>query len=429
MIYTILQRLAGLAFSIYFRKIYILDADHLPASGPVLLACNHPAAFLEGSILAVCLKRPLHFLTRGDFFINRPVRWFLRQTHQIPIYRAKDGFAGLRSNTATFGKCYEQLALGRVIMIFPEARTMSVKKVRPLQRGAARIAFGTLDEHGDVYPLLLPVGASFVDAERPRRDCMFRFGRPIDIRDYEELYQEDQQAALRDVTQELESRLRSLVLHLESPEKEKVFDILAAMTDRVPAGFPTVSQAGETFDRLKSMADRINSLKHAEFLEFEARVRDLLKLLRMKAISIYMLSDPYSVKYWVELLLSLPVLLAGSIIGFLPGVLTQMLVNLIREKPFKGAVKATAGFVIHGLYYLLIAIFLAVIFGVLGAIAGVLIAMIGYFTLIQGERLQWTSRLRWRFAPRAWKKQVLARRESILEHMDTLMGDIVKTPE
>ena len=57
MIYWILRHLARIAFKAYFHKIYLINLEHLPREGPVLIAANHPSAFLEACMLAAFLPR------------------------------------------------------------------------------------------------------------------------------------------------------------------------------------------------------------------------------------------------------------------------------------------------------------------------------------------------------------------------------------
>src|SRR5690606_7740872 len=124
----------------------------------------------------------LHFLTRGDFFRKSLFAWFLRQTHQVPIFRSEDGFDKLRTNRDTFSFCYQALEEHKVIVIFPETKTETEKRLRTVQKGAARIAYGTLARGMIAEPLrILPVGVTFSDPVTYRSMVTVRCGTTIPV--------------------------------------------------------------------------------------------------------------------------------------------------------------------------------------------------------------------------------------------------------
>lgn len=79
-------------------------------------------------------------------FEKKWLKPILELTHQIPIFRMKDGFEKLKQNKSTFSRSFEILHEGKCILMFPEASTMYVPYMRPLQKGAARLACGTVEE-------------------------------------------------------------------------------------------------------------------------------------------------------------------------------------------------------------------------------------------------------------------------------------------
>ncbi|MBK6903255.1 MAG: hypothetical protein IPH04_10715 [Saprospirales bacterium] len=70
MLYPITRPLAKIALSVFFRKLYLSGLENIDWEKPVILAANHPTAFIEPCILACWLPKPLHFMVRGDFFSN-----------------------------------------------------------------------------------------------------------------------------------------------------------------------------------------------------------------------------------------------------------------------------------------------------------------------------------------------------------------------
>ena len=91
-LYPIVRPLAALAIKTFFRKIHLSNMDRVPSDRPVILAANHPTAFMEPCILACYMDRPLHFLVRGDFFSKTPVFFFAA----LPEYVARFSITGWR---------------------------------------------------------------------------------------------------------------------------------------------------------------------------------------------------------------------------------------------------------------------------------------------------------------------------------------------
>ncbi|MCB0636727.1 MAG: 1-acyl-sn-glycerol-3-phosphate acyltransferase, partial [Lewinella sp.] len=145
MLYAAVRPLAKIGLQHYFRRIDVAHLDRIPKDAPVILAANHPTAFIEPCILACFGDRPLHFLVRGNLFKKGIYDKLLRSLHMLPVFRFVDGgYEDLKQNYATFAACHEALAQRKTIMILAEGRCIHEKRLRPIRKGTARIAFGTL---------------------------------------------------------------------------------------------------------------------------------------------------------------------------------------------------------------------------------------------------------------------------------------------
>src|SRR5690606_17363187 len=101
MVYRFFYYLANVAIRIFYRRIYINGLENIKDNQAYFISSNHPAGFMEPIIMACLFPIDLHFLVRGDLFKNPFLRWILVSTHQIPIFRMKDGFTNLRNNKET----------------------------------------------------------------------------------------------------------------------------------------------------------------------------------------------------------------------------------------------------------------------------------------------------------------------------------------
>jgi 1-acyl-sn-glycerol-3-phosphate acyltransferase len=119
-----------------FRRRYdvrVHGAEHVPATGPVILAANH-IGIIDGPLLAIFAPRPVHALTKIEMFRGRLGR-FLHYSGQIPLDRyvadpqaVKQGLRVLRD--------------GGVVGIFPEGHR-GAGELERFHRGAAYFALVT----------------------------------------------------------------------------------------------------------------------------------------------------------------------------------------------------------------------------------------------------------------------------------------------
>jgi 1-acyl-sn-glycerol-3-phosphate acyltransferase len=161
MLYKIFKVIVSFTLKIFFRKIYLSGLENLDNSKPQILASNHPNGFLEPLLMACFFTRPLYFLVRGDVFDNKFLKPILVATHQIPIFRFKDGFSKMRENTQTLQASSDVLLDGKCLLIFAEGSTKCIKMLRPLQKGLSRITFDTLARDPNIDLEILPVGINF----------------------------------------------------------------------------------------------------------------------------------------------------------------------------------------------------------------------------------------------------------------------------
>lgn len=223
MVYKILKVWAFLCFRFYFRRIYVTGRQNVPSRGSVLFIVNHPSSFMEACLLACFQHRELHFLVRGDVFEKPWLRKFLELTNQIPIYRFKDGFSKLKNNKSTFSHSFKVLSEQKALLIFPEASTLMVKYLRPLQKGAARLAIGSLEEGHCDELLVIPTGVYYEQAVKSRSDVVIKMGEPISMRKWMDANQSGEDK-LSQLTTEFQTRMEEVMISLKNPEKEKLFN-------------------------------------------------------------------------------------------------------------------------------------------------------------------------------------------------------------
>ena len=148
-------------------RVRVLGAEHVPLSGPAILAFNHVSA-LDGPLLAIELarhiKRESRFLVAAEFFRRRDIGWILRRYDQIPVRRGLgDGSALDAALSAVKG--------GVVLALAPEGTVNAdPATLLRIRSGIARIALPT-------GAPVIPVGLWGTQQRWPRSGLTWR--RPL----------------------------------------------------------------------------------------------------------------------------------------------------------------------------------------------------------------------------------------------------------
>lgn len=351
MLYFILRPLTRIALKAYFRKITINGLDNLPKNKAVLLCSNHPTGFIEPCLLACFLPRVLHFLVRGDLFEKPVLKHVLISTNQIPIYRFRDGYGKLRNNRDVMNLSYDKLAKGGAILIFPEASTKEVKYLRPIKKGAARMALETLRLHPDLDLLVIPIGIDYSMPNRWRSFVNINIGKAI-VPKLPENENEIPREIMR-LTQELEVKLSQLLL----VKNDKISDaLLNDVLDLSQWQCPVSSSIRVQYDQPQrfDLERKLSvQLKEDFSLDFLDPLGEKFYLLEEQGRS------------WYKLLIAMVVLLPSFfllIINALPIVIGVAIRNkYVREQEFKASIAMAASLgtymILFPIVFVLVAIF------------------------------------------------------------------------
>lgn len=119
--------LQPIARSYFHLKTF--GVDKIPPVGPVLLAVNH-VSHLDPLLIAIGLKRQVHFLAKEELFSIPVLNWWLRWNGVNPVARRNADLKSLR-------RCLKWLDEGRALVVFPEGTRSEDGKLQPLEDGAA----------------------------------------------------------------------------------------------------------------------------------------------------------------------------------------------------------------------------------------------------------------------------------------------------
>jgi 1-acyl-sn-glycerol-3-phosphate acyltransferase len=199
----------GLFF--YFRKIRVYHIENIPKDKPVLLLSNHQNALLDALLIAVKCGRFSYFLSRASVFKKSFISTILNSLQMLPVYRIRDGWNTISSNTAIFETCSELLNNNEAIVIFPEGNHNLNRTVRPLSKGFTRIVFNTLEKYPDIDLQLVPVGLNFVNAKNCPDSTSLFFEKPIAARSF---ISDNKNADIINLKEKIKAEISKLTTHI-----------------------------------------------------------------------------------------------------------------------------------------------------------------------------------------------------------------------
>ena len=179
-LYGVLHRIVPPLLRAIWRP-HVRGLEHVPRTGPLILASNH-RSFIDSVVIPAVTPRPVSFLAKSDYFTGRGVKgrlvkvWFTT-FGALPVDR-DDSRAALASLDTALGV----LADGGAFGIYPEGTRSRDGR---LYRGRTGVAQLALTSGAPIVPIglmgterLQPVGSN-----RPRLvRVTVTFGEPIDVR-------------------------------------------------------------------------------------------------------------------------------------------------------------------------------------------------------------------------------------------------------
>lgn len=140
--------------------------DNIPLQGPVIIASNHVSNW-DPIMVALVLKRPVHFIAKASLFKNAIANKFFTALHAFPVKRGVPDRKAIR-------KALQVLKDGNVLGIFPEGARNNTGALK----GQAGVALIALRSGAPIVPVacigtkrILPIGWF--------KPLLIRVGKPI----------------------------------------------------------------------------------------------------------------------------------------------------------------------------------------------------------------------------------------------------------
>ncbi len=204
--------------------------EHLPPTGPVLLASNH-LSFVDSVVIPVVVPRRVAFLAKSDYFEGAGLRGSLQRAWFTGLGMLPVDRDDARSAIASLDIALDVLSRGEAFGIYPEGTRSRDGR---LYRGRTGVAHLALTAGAPVVPVglvgtekLQPVGTRL-----PRVvPITVRFGAPIEVAGRFE------GMPLGRARRELTDEIMSAIAELSGQETAGVYNERAPAADN-PAGAP-----------------------------------------------------------------------------------------------------------------------------------------------------------------------------------------------
>ncbi|GEM_PF-368397 len=216
MIYFILKQLINYSIKAFFRQFVVLGKKNIPKNSPAIFVANHPSALIDPLVVGSSIDERIYFLA-GENWFGKGFQSYLFKEHfnMIPVHRPWLSNGKPASNAEMFKECYKSLSQGKSILLFPEASSETVSRIRELKTGAIRIKEGFeeyMEQKANVP--IIPVGISYSNPHEFQSRVVVNFGSPIDFSgDYSGI---EPTEILRAKAEKMQQEMENLIINISN---------------------------------------------------------------------------------------------------------------------------------------------------------------------------------------------------------------------
>lgn len=217
---------------LFYRRVYAVNKEAVPAVGnPVIIVSNHQNCANDplGMLLSLELDSRPYVIARGDVFGWSPaITKFLKWIGLLPAYRLNfEGEASLAKNEETLRLSGTELLKGSRLIMYPEGTHQDKRWLGNFSFGYTRMAFETAAMDNFATDIqILPSCNHYSSYFGIQEDFLVRFGTPISLQPYYELYKTKPRTAQREVNKLVREQIESMMLNVTDLEHYEAFDFI-----------------------------------------------------------------------------------------------------------------------------------------------------------------------------------------------------------
>jgi glycerol-3-phosphate O-acyltransferase / dihydroxyacetone phosphate acyltransferase len=424
MFYYFVRFICSIGLRVNFKKIFFHYQEKIPKGKAIIFATNHPTAFLDPVLVGAFINRPVHFIVRGDIFKGKIILALLNGLKMLPIFRFRDGYSSLKNNQATMETVYRKLSENRCVLILAEGETKHEKRLRPIQKGTARMAFGTVEAFGDLDILIIPVGVNYSDSDAYRSFVMTNIGKPIYLNDYKPIYEENSRKAIKQLTDRIEKEMRDLVIHIKNKADDKwinrILDI--KRNDFKFSLFPIIFSDSGLWEKEFKTVEKMNAftdIKKASVQKTLQEYNQELSNLKVTDRGVIQVGK-YNFLNSLLLLLGVIPFLIGYVLNFLPLVFAErMTKQKVKKIEFYSSVRFGIGLVGYFVYWLVLLISSLIIGNKWGIGLVMTIPLLGYFAQVFVEFFKvWNEARKFSLLSKEHQNTLIEKRKLLLAEIE-----------
>ncbi|NDV63741.1 1-acyl-sn-glycerol-3-phosphate acyltransferase [Bacteroides sp. 224] len=217
---------------IYYRKVYWLNTENIPEDNPLMIVSDHQNCLSDALALLMAIyptrrKRQHRILTRASVFkpaFQKALRWI----GALPAFRMEyDGVETLANNAGTFNEAEEELLQNGTLIIYPEAGHQDKRWLGTFSYGYTRLLFNAAEKSNfekDFF--ILPSCNHYSGYLDMQEDVLIKFGTPISIAPFYELYKTKPRTAQRQVNALVREQISGMMLNITDLDNYEPIDYL-----------------------------------------------------------------------------------------------------------------------------------------------------------------------------------------------------------
>lgn len=360
--YHLLKSYHDFFFKIYFNTTVVGIKD-VPFEKSLIFAANHQNSLIDALAILTSRRCQPVFLARADVFKTPTLRKILTFLKILPVYRIRDGYQNLSLNDDIFRKTLDVLKNHNGICILPEGNHFGQRRLRPLKKGIARIAFQAEDAcEGKLNIHIIPVGLNYSNYVNFRSKLLVRFGKPIAISKYLDLYRQNPALAYNALIEELEVGMKAEMIQIDDEAYYDEFEMLREMfTSAYIKAKKLPKHINSQFEVDKKMIAAVDKLKTnspEHFQNMMDEVKSYSKLKSETGLSSNSIQAK-GIKLWSLLikipllLITLPLFVYGFVNNIIPIAVTKKASNKIKDVQFTSSIRLVVGMFIFPIMFII----------------------------------------------------------------------------